>query len=142
VVAVREPPRASVGVVRPRHAEPRLLVDLIATVVVCVVLMVAARLGASWPVVVVAVTGTRVSLWSGHLSRRLGLGLVLAVCCVGLLWIEAVNVVQYGTLALNGPPAKVCSVDGVDNGGPGVSCGATEPLLVQVGPGRYEVSNP
>jgi hypothetical protein len=176
VVPVTEKPHRPAGLAGARHREPRLLVGLGVTVVSCIVLVVVARLGASWPVVVVATTGTALSLWFGRLSRRLGLGLLLAVGGAGLLWIEAVNIVQYGSLALTGPPAKVwwCgdsytpsgavtrglsdgdgppfnqilttpaaySVYGVDNGDPGTTCGATEPLLVQVGPGRYEVYNP
>ena len=157
-----------------RVAVPRLLAGLIITVVLCIMLMVIARLGASWPVVVVAALGAGVAMWFAKYSRRLLITVSLVVGCVGLLGIEGVNQVQYGTLALWGPPAKVwwCGdtyrpsgliTHGlgmgdappfrqflttpaaysvyVPGGGSG-TCGATGPLLVQVGPRDYMVYHP
>ncbi len=152
----------------------RLLAGLGATALVCLGLVVLARLGASWPVVVVAVVGTGLSLWLGNTSRLRALSLVVVVAAAGLLGLEGVNAAQYGTLSLSGPPAHVwwCgdtySASGAVTGGlaqgdgppfsqilttpaaysvyagyrAGTTCGATGPLLVQIGPGRYEIYNP
>jgi len=138
--------------------------------------MVVSRLGASWPLVVVAGVGTGLALGFAHFSPLRALALGLLIGCVGLLGIEIINMAQYGTLSLSGPPAKVwwCgdtyspsgsftaglgdedgppyvqllttpadySVYSTFNGQPGESCGATGPLLVQVGPREYKIYNP
>lgn len=157
-------------------SQVRLVFGLIITVLICIALMVFPRLGASWPVVVVAAVGTAIALRLAHLSKLRALVLGVVVGGVGLLGIEIINVAQYGTLSLSGPPAKVwwCgdtytpsgaitsglgngdgppdvqmlttpaaySVYGTYNGHPGESCGATGPLLVQVGPREYKIYNP
>ena len=174
----KAPPRAS-SVVRAfvgETSQARLVIGLIATAVLCAALIVFPRLGASWPVVVVAAVGTIMTFWPAHVSGARALALGLIVGCVGLVGIEIVNEAQYGTLSLSGPPAKVwwCgdtyspsgsfttglgdedgppyvqllttpadySVYGTFNGQPGISCGATGPLLVQVGSGKYKIYNP
>jgi len=156
----------------------RLLIGLATTVLLSIVLVVFARLGASWPVVVVGAVGTGLALRLTRLSRRRALALLLVVGSVGLVGIEVINDAQYGTLSLSGPPANVTwcgdtywpsgavthglgsgagdgtplvqilttpaaySVYGTYAGQAGESCGATGPLLVQVGPGEYKIYNP
>jgi hypothetical protein len=126
--------------------------------------------------VAVAAAGTATAVLLAHGSRACALTALLVVGGSGLLGIEIVNEVQYGTLSLTGPPAKVwwCgdtyqpsaaashglgggdgppfvqvlttpaaySVYAMDNRASGASCGATGPLLVQIGQGEYTIYNP
>jgi hypothetical protein len=130
----------------------------------------AGGLGPSWKVVVVAAIGSAVAVRYARVTRRVAVVTLLVVAMTGLGWIELINEVQYGTLALTGAPPQVhwCGTTYVPNGvvaatpstgaGPAYSeilrtpsgdavfgvalrgrrsCGASGPLFVGVGPGRY-----
>lgn len=64
-------------------------------------------LGPNLDVVLVAAFGSAGAVRHGRGRRRLAVVTLLAVALVGIGWIEAVNKVQYGTLALRGAPPLV-----------------------------------
>ena len=72
-----------------------------------VVLVVGAGLGPSWTVALVAATGAGAAVRVARARTRVAVGALLLVAAAGLGWIELVNKVQYGTLALSGPPPLV-----------------------------------
>jgi hypothetical protein len=75
--------------------------------VVIWLLVSVAGLGPSWGVVLLAAAGTAAGVRLAHAARRVVVVTLVVVAMTGLGWIELVNVVQYGTLALTGPPPLV-----------------------------------
>jgi hypothetical protein len=66
-----------------------------------------AGLGPSWRVVLVAALGSAGAVRFAHGARRVAVVTLLVVGLTGLGWIELINKVQYGTLALTGAPPLV-----------------------------------
>jgi hypothetical protein len=66
-----------------------------------------AGLGPSWDVVLVAALGSAGVVRFAHAARRVAVVTLLVVAMTGLGWIELINKVQYGTLALTGAPPLV-----------------------------------
>lgn len=66
-----------------------------------------AGLGPSVAVVLVAAFGSAAAVRYGHAVRRVAVVTLLVMAASGLGWIELVNKVQYGTLALTGAPPLV-----------------------------------
>jgi hypothetical protein len=64
-------------------------------------------LGPSWGVVLVAGLGSGGAVLCARAGRRFAVVTLLVVSLTGLGWIELVNKVQYGTLALTGAPPLV-----------------------------------
>jgi hypothetical protein len=126
-------------------------------------------------VVLVAALGSGVAVHYGRGARRAAVITLLVVGLTGIGWIEVLNKVQYGTLALTGAPplvrwcgitfrpSGVVSADPSTGAGPkystilrtpsgydvlGVapgaarSCGASGPLFVRVGQGRFATYDP
>jgi hypothetical protein len=135
----------------------------------------AAGLGPSLVVVLVAALGSGVAVRYGRGARRAAVITLVVVAVTGIGWIEGLNKVQYGTLALTGAPPLVrwCGTtfrpSGVVTAGPssgaglrystilrtpsgydvfGVdpgtdrSCGASGPVFVRVGQGRFAAYDP
>jgi hypothetical protein len=71
------------------------------------ILVSVAGLGPSWKVVVVAAVGSGGAVRFAHGARRLAVVTLVVVALAGLGWIELINSVQYGTLALTGAPPMV-----------------------------------
>jgi hypothetical protein len=132
-------------------------------------------LGPSFVVVLVAALGSGVAVRYGRGARRAAVITLLVVAVTGIGWIEVLNKVQYGTLALTGAPPLVrwCGTTFRPSGviaarpsagaGPGYStilrtpsgydvfgvtpgaarsCGASGPLFVRVGEGRFAAYDP
>lgn len=70
-------------------------------------LVVVAGLGPTWPVVVAAALGAGAAVIVARASGRVAMVAVVLVGVSGLAWIEVVNEVQYGTVALTGTPPLV-----------------------------------
>lgn len=167
-------PHETAGKVAPPAPGPvsrvRVLVALSVVGVLTWGLESTAGLGPNWTVVLVAAVGSAAAVRYARVTRRVAVVTLLVVAMTGLGWIEVINKVQYGTLALTGAPPQVhwCGTTYVPDGvvaaspstgtGPaytkilrtpsgddvfGValrgrrSCGASGPLFVGVGPGRY-----
>jgi hypothetical protein len=86
---------------------PRVLTAVAVVGVVVWLLVSVAGLGPSWGVVLVAAGGTAAGVRLAHAARRVAVAALVVVAVTGLGWIEMVNVVQYGTLALTGAPPLV-----------------------------------
>jgi hypothetical protein len=92
----------------PDPVSPLRVLAAVAVVGLVVWLLVsAAGLGPSWGVVLVAAVGTAAAVRLARASRRVAAITLVAVALTGLGWIELVNTVQYGTLALTGAPPLV-----------------------------------
>jgi hypothetical protein len=101
---------ASPGPSRPvpvRPAPVLALGALLAVAGLVAVLAAEAGLGPTWPVVLVGAIGAAAALRIAHLSRRAALATMVAVGLAGMGWIELINVAQYGTLSLSGPPPVI-----------------------------------
>ena len=64
-------------------------------------------LGPRWGVVLVAALGSGGAVLFARAGRRFAVVTVLVVSLTGLGWIELINKVQYGTLALTGAPPLI-----------------------------------
>ena len=85
----------------------RVLAALAIVGVLVWTLVSVAGLGPSWDVVLVAALGSAGAVRFAHGARRVAVVTLLVVAMTGLGWIELINKVQYGTLALSGAPPLV-----------------------------------
>jgi hypothetical protein len=165
----------SPSALRPPVSGARVLAALAVVGIATWALVAVAGLGPNLGVVAVAAFGSGAAILFGRGARRLAVATLLVIALTGVGWIELVNEVQYGTLALTGAPplvrwcgttyrpSGVVSADPSTGAGPaytdilrtpsgydvfGVglgqkrSCGASGPLFVAVGPGRYASYDP
>lgn len=85
----------------------RVLTTLTVVGAVTWMLVSVAGLGPSWGVVLVAAVGSAGAVRFARAARRVVVVTLLVVALTGLGWIELINKVQYGTLALTGAPPLV-----------------------------------
>jgi hypothetical protein len=85
----------------------RVLVALAVVGLLIWTLVSVAGLGPSWEVVLVAAVGSAGAVVLARAARRVAVVTLLVVAMTGLGWIELINQVQYGTLALTGAPPLV-----------------------------------
>ena len=85
----------------------RAVFGLLAVATVTAGLEAVVGLGPTWPVVAAAALGTGAVFALARVSVRVVVAAVVLVAAGGLAWIEAVNLAQYGTLSLSGPPPLV-----------------------------------
>lgn len=91
----------------PQVAPARVIVSLALVGVATWALESVAGLGPSLVVVLVAAFGSAAAVRYGGVVRRVAIVSLLVIALTGLGWIELVNKVQYGTLALTGAPPLV-----------------------------------
>lgn len=83
------------------------LLALLVTTAGTAALVTVMRLGGSWPVICTAAAGIGMTYWLRGASVRRAMTAFLVVGLAGLFIIEAVNVFQYGTMSLTGPPTTI-----------------------------------
>jgi hypothetical protein len=91
----------------PRPAPLLAAGALLAVAGIVALLVDPAGWGPTWPVVLVGAVGAAISVRIAHLPRRTALMTMVAVALAGMGWIELVNIAQYGTLSLSGPPPLI-----------------------------------
>jgi hypothetical protein len=101
------PARASAGTSPAPVSRVRVLAALAVLALLIWTLVSVAGLGPSWDVVLVAAVGSAAAVRFAHVARRVAVVTLLVVGMTGLGWIELINKVQYGTLALTGAPPLV-----------------------------------
>ena len=92
---------------RPPASGARVLAALAVVGIATWALVAVAGLGPNLVVVVLAAFGSGAAILFGRGARRLAVATLLVMALTGVGWIELVNEVQYGTLALTGAPPLV-----------------------------------
>jgi len=138
------PADEALGDGHPLVVPSRVLVALAGVGTVTWTLESVMGLGPSLLVVLVAAIGSAGAVRYGHGARRVAVITLLVVSLTGLSWIELVNKVQYGTLALTGAPPIVrwCGTTyrpgGVVTAGPSAGAGPGYSKILR-SPSGYDV---
>ncbi len=129
---------------RPAVSGARVLAALAVVGVATWALVAVAGLGPNLVVVVLAAFGSGAAILFGRGARRLAVATLLVIALTGVGWIELVNEVQYGTLALTGAPPLVrwCGTtyrpSGVVSADPSTGAGPTYTDILRT-PSGYDV---
>ncbi|HUI04137.1 MAG TPA: hypothetical protein VLZ77_11390 [Acidimicrobiales bacterium] len=101
------PPRETADTAAGAVRAARAALGLAGAAALTLALVVVVGLGPTWPVVAAAALGTAAAAAMARAPGRAVVAAAVLVGLAGLAWIELVDEVQYGTLALSGAPPLV-----------------------------------